>query len=379
MKIGIDIRLIGKKRTGDEVVFFNLVKNLVKIDNKNSYVLFADLNQLELLGNIEKELGIIKGKNFEIVVLKTKSKFAWNFLVLSWYLRKDPVDVYLTQYITPFFVPKNVKIVTIIHDISFNFFAQFIKFSDLFFLKTLIPLSLKRANKIVGVSQFTKNEIEKYYKINPEKVEWIHNSISEEFLSSDVSIEQRENVREKYRLPEKFVLYLGTLQPRKNVPHLISAFARIKNEIDETKLVICGNRKSHNYDERIDEVIRVNNLEGEVVFPGFIEEADKATIFALAHVFVFPSLYEGFGIPVLEAMSQKVPVICSDIPSLREVAQDSALYFDPLDLDDFSKKLYDISMDNDLRSELIDSGRKRVSFFSWEKSARKMLAIFEKM
>ncbi|HAR99718.1 MAG: putative glycosyltransferase [Candidatus Moranbacteria bacterium GW2011_GWC2_37_73] len=378
MDIGIDIRLIGKKRTGDEVVVFNLVKNFVRINTDHKFRLFTDVTDKVVLEKISEQLGIIERENFEIISLPTKNKFVWNFWTLPKYLKKNPVDVYHTQYITPFFVSRKVKIVTIVHDISFNFFPQFIKFSDLFFLKTLIPLSLKRADKIVGVSQFTKDEIIKYYKVNPEKVEWIHNSISDEFAKT-IEAQNLASVREKYHLPEKFILYLGTLQPRKNVSHLVSAFARIKDSLDGTKLVICGNIEGHNADSQIKKNVVKFNLEEDVLFPGFIDEQDKVAVFALAHSFVFPSLYEGFGIPVLEAMSQGVPVLCSDIPSLKEIAENGALFFDLQDLDDFSKKLYDISMNLDLRSELIRLGKQRVSFFSWEKSAHRMLAIYENM
>lgn len=379
MKIGIDIRLIGKKRTGDEVVIFNLVKNLAKIKTNHQFELFTDIADRNILKDIEKELGIIGRDDFRIISLETSNRFAWNFWTLPQYLRKNPVDIFHTQYITPFFVPKKIKITTIVHDISFNFFPQFIKFSDLLFLKTLIPISLRRADKIIGVSEFTKDEIVKYYKIESAKVAWIHNSIGDDFKKESFSAEQLEKVREKYSLPEKFILYIGTLQPRKNIPMLIEAFAKIENKLNGIKLVVCGNQKAHNYDSGIDGVVKKIKIEDGVLFPGFVDEKDKAAIFELAWVFAFPSLYEGFGIPVLEAMSRGVPVICSDIPSLKEVASNCALYFDPASLDDFSKKLYDISMDNDLRSELIRLGKERVSFFSWEKSAGKFLAIFEEL
>jgi glycosyltransferase involved in cell wall biosynthesis len=379
MKIGIDIRLIGKKRTGDETVVFNLVKNFARISTNHKFKLLTDVSDGKTLSEISDSLGIIGNENFEIVSLSTSSRFAWNFWTLPNYLRKNPVDVYHTQYITPFFVSRNVKILTIVHDISFNFFAKFIKFSDLFFLKTLIPMSLRRADKIVGVSQFTRDEIIRYYKISPDKVDYIYNAVSDEFLNGEISSQQKKLVREKYKLPEKYILYIGTLQPRKNIPHLISAFARIKNEISDVKLVICGNLKAHNVDQQIEKSIENYELSADVVLAGFIDEQDKVAVFAGAHVFAFPSMYEGFGIPPLEAISQNVPVICSDIPSLKEIVQSGALFFDLHDVDDLSKKLYDITVNNDLRAELIQSGKARISFFSWEKTALKMLAIYEDM
>ncbi|HEX8974768.1 MAG TPA: glycosyltransferase family 1 protein [Patescibacteria group bacterium] len=380
MRIGIDIRLIGKKRTGDEAVFFNLVKNLAKLDSENEYLLFTDTTDRETLKEIGNSLGISQKTNFKIMALDSPNRFAWNFWTLPHYLRANPVDIYHTQYITPWFVSKKIKIVTIIHDISFNFFPQFIKKKDLFFLKTLIPLSLARADAIIAVSQFTKDEIVRYYRIDPEKVTVVHNAVESNLMDGATPGQnERDRIRDKYALPEKFILYIGTLQPRKNIPHLIEAFARISEKIDDLKLVICGNPKAHNFDKRIDAALEKHPLAGKVQFPGFVAEEDKAVIFSLAHVFAFPTLYEGFGIPVLEAMAQGLPVTCSDIPSLKEVAADSVLYFDSSSLEDFSEKLYSISMDNDLRSRLILKGKERVSFFSWEKSAQKYLALYSKL
>lgn len=383
MRIGIDIRLIGKKRTGDESVFLNLVKNLAKIDRMNEYFLFTDITDVTILREISIKIDILNKNNFKIIPLVTKNKFTWNFWTLPMYLRKNPVDIYHTQYIAPWFVPKNVKVVTIIHDISFNFFPQFIKFSDLFFLKTLIPISLKRADKIIAVSEFTKKEIVEYYKINSNKIECVYNSIGDDFLNppagGEISDERKLEVKIKYNLPDKFVLYIGTLQPRKNIPMLIDAYAKTRDKLGDIKLVICGNQKAHNYDRKIDETIKRNNIENHVIFPGFIDEQDKKTLFQLAHVFVFPSFYEGFGIPMLEAMSQNVPVLASNISGLKEIGADGALYFNIASLDDFSEKLYTISMVSEFRDKLTKSGKTRVSFFSWSISARKMLAIYESL
>lgn len=387
MKIGIDIRNIGKKRTGDETVFLNLVKNLAVIDADNDYKLFTDLVDNKILGEIKNSLEVNNKKNFSIVSLKTRNKFTWNFWILPRYLRKNPVDVYLTQYITPWFVPQNIKILTIIHDISFDFYPQLIKKSDLFFLKTLIPLSLRRADKIIAVSRFTRDEIIKYYKVNPEKVEWVHNAVAEDFRQladkvSYVSDEKIKEVRKKYNLPEKFILYLGTLQPRKNIPVLIEAYKSLFDSPfvkgRKYKLVIAGG-KGHNYDRKVDKALKEYNLENSVVFTGFIDEQDKAAVLASAEIFVFPSLYEGFGIPILEAMSVGTPVIASDIPPHREIAGEAALFFDPKSPEDLSQKIEEILGSSKLKSNLIQEGREQVKKFSWQASAEKILAIFKSL
>lgn len=375
MVIGIDIRLIGKKRTGDEVVFFNLVKNLAKIDSENEYKLFTDITDKNTLEEIGKKLEIVGKDNFMIVSLETPNRYSWNFWSLGAYLRKHPVDIYHTQYITPWFVPKKIKVVTIIHDISFNFFSKFIKWSDLLFLKMLIPISLKRADAIIAVSEFTKKEIVSYYEVDPKKIHVAYNSVADEFLRL-ASSQEKEDARRKYGLPEKYILYVGTLQPRKNIPHLIGAFARINDRLPEMKLVVGGNRNAHNFDKRIDKKIKKLGIEDKVIFTGYIDDEDKAAVFAAAHVFAFPSLYEGFGIPILEAMSQQIPVLASDIAPLREVGADGALYGSCENLDNFAEMLYTICADNQIRNKLILVGTSRAGLFSWKKTAEKTLAIY---
>jgi len=379
MQIGIDIRLIGKKQTGSEAVFFNLVKNLALIDSENNYQLFTDITDQETLVKIKSDLGIENKTNFEIISLETKNKFSWNFWTLPKYLRAHPIDLYLTQYITPFFVPKKIKILTIIHDVSFRVFPQLIKFSDLFFLRTLIPLAMKRADKIIAVSEFTQNEIIKYYKVNPNKVDYIYNAVADDFLRQTFLQNELDAIEEKYNLPKKFILYLGTLQPRKNVPVLIEAYAKIKSQLPGVKLVLAGG-KGHNYDPGIDAMIQACKLStDEVIFPGFISEEDKKAVMLLADLFCFPSLYEGFGIPILEAFSANLPVIVSHIPSHQEVVGDAALFFDPKNVDDLAEKLLKLTTDENLKKQLLTREWVRLALFSWKKTAKKMVKIFERM
>ena len=385
MIIGIDIRNIGKKRTGDEAVFFNLVKNLAAIDDKNEYKLFTDITDVTALKNTAVNLEIGDRKNFEIVSLATANKFSWNFWALPRYLRKNKIDIYLTQYITPWFVSKKIKIITIIHDVSFKAYKQFIKKSDLFFLNCLIPRSIKRADKVVGVSKFTRDEIIKYYKTNPAKVDFIYNAVSDDFLAEDASEEKIKSVKEKYHLPEKYILYIGTLQPRKNIPTLVEAFALLNANpkakplaSQRLSLVIAGG-KGHNYDEKIDMAVENNKLDQEVILPGFVAEEDKAALMAGAEIFCFPSFYEGFGIPILEAMAVGLPVIASDIAPHREIAGEAALFFNPDVAGELAEKLREILRNDTLRNNLIIESRVQIQKFSWRETAEKMRGIFESL
>lgn len=377
MKIGIDIRLIGKKQTGSESVFLNLTKSLVEIDRKNKYLLFTDIVDDAFLVKIKKDLNLENNPNFEIVSLKTRNKFSWNFWTLPRYLYTNPVDIYLTQYITPFFVSRKIKIITIIHDISFCVFPRLIRFSDLFFLRLLIPMAIKRADKIIGVSRFTRDELMRYYRIKSEKVEYIYNAVSDSYLAQTYTRQTLEIIRKKYKLPEKFILYIGTLQPRKNIPVLVRAYAMIKDEFPEIKLVLAGG-KGHNYDKNIDQEIKKFLLKKtEVFFPGFILENDKKAVMSLASCFCSPSLYEGFGIPILEAFSCKLPCVISMIPPHIEVAKNSALFFAPTNVLDLVEKLRRVFTEKEFSKALVDSESSQLSVFSWQKTTKKILRIFQ--
>jgi glycosyltransferase involved in cell wall biosynthesis len=381
MRIGIDIRLIGKKRTGDETVFFNLVKNLTEIDSSNQYFLFTDRDPKED-GELKTEINRLNLKNnFQIIFLDSPNRFWWNLWALPSYLRRHPVDVFHTQYIAPFWLPKNVKLVLTIHDISFNFFPQFIKFSDLFFLKTLIPRSLKMAAKVFAVSDFTKKEIERYYHIPTERVAAIPNGVDFELFNKYIAQNKLEEIRKKYNLPEKFLLYIGTLQPRKNIPALVEAakILREKPNFHDIKLVIAGNRKAHNFDPKIDKAIINYNLEKCVVFPGWIDEGDKPALYKLAQCFVFPSLYEGFGLPIIEAMASGAPVVSSNKSCLSEIGRDGAIFVNPENPKEFSQKIHGVLSDENLKNNLIGNGQKRARVYAWKKNAERTLAQYKNL
>jgi len=376
MIIGIDIRNIGKQRTGDETVFFNLVKKLAEIDNKNEYRLFTNITDTAELQYVGVKLGVENKANFKIISLKSANKFIWNLWTLPKYLNKNPVNIYHTQYILPFFISRKIKLITLIHDVSFRAYPELIKWSDRFFLKILIPWSLGRADKVLAVSEFTKKEIEKYYQISLEKIAVVPNSGGED-LNMEIAPEELNKVKEKYSLPEKFILYLGTMQPRKNILILMEALRGLKNS--GWKLVLAGKRNDYNQDQKIEAIIKEFSLEKEVIFTGYVAEQEKAALFKLARVFCFPSLYEGFGIPILEAMRMGIPTIVSDILPHREVAGDAALYFSSQNAEELKDRILRLEENVDFREQLIQKAKTRVQFFSWKKTAEKTLEIYQKL
>lgn len=379
LKIGIDIRNIGKKRTGSEIVVLELIKNILKIDKRNKYILLTDTDDEKIISYVKKVLEIKDKKNAEIVSVKASNKFIWASWSLPLWVHKNNLDIYHTEYILPFFMPKNTKLVTHIHDVSFKVYRKFILWKDILFLDILIPWTIYKADKIIAVSKFTRDEIKKYYPYAKGKIDIVYNATNpNKNTFREVSNKQLIKIKSKYNLPEKFILYIGTLQPRKNIPTLINAYAKIKNKIPEIKLVIAGDKNGYNFDKKIDIIIdKYNLLDQEVRFIGFVDAKDKNVVYSSAQVLVAPSFYEGFGITPLEAIKENTPVLISDIPVHREIYEDGAIYFNPKNIDNLAKKIYTICTNEELRINLVRQGFVRLSFFSWKKSAKKMLKIYK--
>lgn len=374
----IDIRLLGKKRTGDEAVFFNLTKELLALDTAHEYLLLTDECDPQKIALLQGRLGCIGQKNVRFVSLFGKNRFVWNLISVPWFLVTNKVDTYHTQYILPFLVPQRTKVLLHIHDVSFKAYPKLINRKDRFFLDVFIPRSLRRTDRILAPSQFTKDEIVHYYGVTPEKIVVIENALGEDFLAARDTLSPLL-VRKKYNLPEDFIVYIGTLQPRKNIPFLVRAFAELHKRLPNVSLVLVGNRQGHHVDSDIERAIEETGVGESVYFPGYIDERDLKAVLRLSSLFVFPSLYEGFGIPLLEAMSQDVPVTASNIPVFHEVAGEAATYFENTSIASCEEKLYTLCTDTEQRARGISLGKSRLSRFSWKGSARKLLTLYESL
>lgn len=375
MVIAIDIRLLGKKRTGDEMVFRYLTRELVKLESEARLLLLTDETDPERIEMLEQELGTTGRGNVEIISLGKANRYSWNLFVVARFLRLRKVDIFHTQYILPFFVPKRTKLFAHIHDISFRVFPDLIGWKDRFFLSLLIPRTIRIADRILVPSVFTKEEIVNRYRVAKDRVVVIPNAVGDEFLSQATEADI-VRVREKYSLPEKFLLAVGTMQPRKNIAFLVRVFAEVSKRIPDLKLVLVGKRYGYRYDLEIEHAIEETDTGKSVIFPGYVDAADMPAVYAGAEAFIFPSFYEGFGIPILEALSQGTPVAASDIPPSREISGTGAGFFVPSDIASAVQMSYNVTIDEKLRSELSTHGKERINLFSWEKSARLLRDIF---
>ncbi len=391
MKIGIDIRSVARQRTGDENYTIRLINSLKKADRKNQYFLYTDTKDKKQLREIREKLGL-KGKNsrqFQVVPVLPATKFLWTFFSLPFYLRKNPVDILHVQYICPFWLPRKIKLITTVHDISFARYPKFISWKDLFFLKILIPPSLKRADKIVAVSRFTKKEISQVYGIDKSKIAVVYNIVQAENYQPS-SKKELARVRKKFHLEKPSFLYIGTLQPRKNIIFTIQAFVELKKrhadnpKVADYQLVIGGNRKGHNYDGRIDQLMdelkaTEPKIYRQIKFTGFIPDEELSTVYQLAEAAVFSSLYEGFGLPMLEAMAHQKPVICSDSSCHKEIVQDAALVYEEGEIADLVEKMVQLIEDKKLRQELVKRGRRRVARYNEADEGKKMLKVYREV
>ncbi len=290
-----------------------------------------------------------------------------------------PVESFLGRldlyHATDFTLPPvrpGVPTVLTVHDLSFVRDPESADPGLRSYLTRVVPRSIHRATWVLADSLATRDDLIELYDMSPQKVEVLYPGVDPAFRR----IEDTRAVRERYGLGESpFILSLGTLQPRKNLMRLIQAFAQLPQP--ELLLMLAGG-KGWMYQEIFSEVSRLG-LEGRVAFPGFVRDADLPALFSAASVFAYPSLYEGFGLPVLEAMACGTPVLTSKASCLPEVAGDAALLVDPLGVDEIAGGLERILADGGLRQTLITNGYTQSGRFRWEASARQLLATYERL
>lgn len=378
MKIGIDIRMLSAgKRTGVEGYVLNLLPKLFEIDKNNQYKLFY---------NAYKGPGFDFNKIFNYPNVEIKeTKIPNKLLNLSFALLKYPkiselldVDIFFAPNISFYALSSRHKNIITFHDLAFSHFANFYSAKRRLWHFVVRPKKLAQKNDcIIAVSDATREDLVSTYDIPRKKIKVIHSGIDENLKLSE-SGEKTDQVRKKYDLPSDFILSLGSIEPRKNIAGLLTAYEKLREEGRIVhKLVIAG-EKAWCY-KNIFKTWDVMKFRDDVIFPGFIDEEDKAYLYNLASLFVYPSFYEGFGFPALEAMACGTPVVTSAISSLPEVTHDAALLVDPYNVDELASGIYHGLTDLNLRKNLIDKGLERTKEFRWEKSARELKKLFGEM
>lgn len=294
---------------------------------------------------------------------KPLTRIAWEQLVAPLALMRDRPDVLLCPLnVMPLLAP--CPCVVTVHDLAFLRFNLH-KPAKRRYLATLTNRSVRRARHVITVSEFTRQEVLALLDVDPDCVTAIPNGRDTRFRPQEP--EAVEDFRAARELPERFVLFVGTLEPRKNLPTLLRAYAKVRAEL--AMPLVIGGGKGWLYDE-IFALVRELGLERDVRFLGFVESADLPLLYAAATAFVYPSLYEGFGFPPLEAMATGTPVLISDTGALREVVGEAGLSVPAQDVDGMAAALLRITRDTELRVELREKGLERAQQFSWERASK---------
>jgi len=269
------------------------------------------------------------------------------------------------------------KIVITVYDMVYKLFPETMEKANYIKLDQNLQRSCDAASAIVTISENSRSEIIEYMDVEPEKIHIIPPGVDRSCYRPPKGEEEILPVRKKYGLPEDYYLYLGTIEPRKNIESIVEAFRIYRDKGGKKKLVIAG-KKGWMY-EKVFDLVKRYGLENHIVFPGYIEEQDKPLIYGGARAFIFPSLYEGFGMPPLEAMACGVPVITSNTSSLPEVVGDAGLMVYPMDIEAMAAHMKRLEEDKELCKQLREKGLKRANNFSWEDSVEKLMSLYRKL
>lgn len=361
MRIGIDIRAATGKRAGKGWMIYYLVEALTKLPvaQKHEWVLLADA---------VPDFDFSLPENFRTKKINLKG-VRWHLEVSKKIKKDNIVDIYLSP--ASYIVPARVsgKCVVIIHDLVSRLFpARHNKKAVLIERLTLAP-ALRKALRVIAISENTKSDLEKTFPFLQSKVAVARLAAGPHYRPIN-NTEKLDRVQRSYRLPSKYVLFVGTLEPRKNIVRIIKSLKLLRDQ--DIHLVVAGNR-GWQWEEIFSEVEKLG-LKDRITFLGYLPREDLIALYSLAQAFVFPSLYEGFGLPVLEAMQSGCPVVTSKISSLPEVAGEAAIKVDPYRESAIAKG---IEMAILHRDELIKAGIERARSFSWEETARVVLENIE--
>jgi len=354
MKIGIDIQTTLGQKTGFGFYVDNLVKHLKKYNHTNVYKLYKPDSQ----------------KDF-----KAPQRFWWDQYAFPKMAKKDGVDI-LHQPCFSAPVLYRGKIVVTIHDLIAIKFGQDIPFYSRQFFGKWMPFSYRYADRIIAISEHTKKDIIKLLKISEEKIRVIYEAADEacKYVSDAREIEK---VKQKYGIRGKYLIHLGTINPRKNLEFLIKVCSKVIQAHPDIKLVITG--KKGWYYEGLFALVEKLGLEHKVIFTGYIEDCEKPILYSGAEIFLFPSLYEGFGLPILESMACRTPVISSNTSSLPELVGDAGVLLDPKNEAEWVEAIKKVLSSESYRAKLVKKSGNQLKKFSWDKCAKETIKVYKNL
>lgn len=371
MRIGIDARFYGSVGKGLGRYTQKLIEYLEKIDNKNDYYIFLREENFDEYQP--------KKKNFHKVLADYQWYSFSEQISMPILLKKYNLNlVHFPHFNVPLFYRK--KFVITIHDLilihfptvrgtTLNPIFYWLKFMA---YKIVIGSAIKRANKVIAVSNFTKKDILKHYKISEKKIAVTYEACSR--LPANYSPKEGDRILEKYGIIKPYLLYVGNAYPHKNLEKLVLAFARITRKNPELHLTLVGNEDY--FYKRLKKFVWDKKIRN-IIFSGYVSDEDLDEIYRNAEIYVFPSLYEGFGLPPLEAMAKGIPVAASGHECVREVLDSAAYYFDGLEIEGMASAIIKIAADKNLRKTLVANGYEQIKKYDWKKTAEQTVEIYQ--
>jgi len=366
--IGIDFHVAGGIYQGVRTYLTNLIEAMLEVPSELNYFVYTR--------NAE-QVTHWQGNNRSCLKLKDlPSRYGRFNLLLGFPLLaiKDGLTLFHSQYILPVHLP--CKSVLTIHDILFESHPEFFPEFHKRLLKVFIPLSAKRATRIISVSEFTKRQIVNYYGIPEEKIDVIYEAASHKFrpIKNGNSI---LSTLKAHGIKKKYILFVGRIEPRKNIAGLLKAFDYIKQRgRNDVCLVIVGNQDKIFEEKELFIKVKEMQLDSDVVFTGGVSEDALIALYNGAEVLTYPAFAEGFGLPVLEAMACGTPVITSNTSALREVAGKAAILVNPYSFLEIGQALEGLLDNQDLRKQFSDKGLERAGAFSWQQAAHRTIEVY---
>jgi glycosyltransferase involved in cell wall biosynthesis len=368
MHIAIDGHTIGTQLAGNVTYVTNLLEALADIDTKNSYTVYVFLLDAE-------QRYRDRWPNVNVRRLDRRAgrlgRYLWSFRTP---LREDKPDIFFVQFNAPRHI--ECKLVTAVHDLSFEHLPETFRWHEAPRMRYAIRRTALRSDHVVACSEYSRQDIIQTYKLPESRVTTVHLA-APDFLQKVTAPERLNAIRDKYALPNDFILGVGSIQPRKNLERLIAAYAIVARKNPIPPLVLVG-KKAWLHESSVDAAM-MHGVADRVIFTGFVPDEDLAALYTAATIFVYPSLFEGFGLPPLEAMACGAPVITSNRTSLPEVVGDAGIMIDPYDVAAIADAMERLLADAQLRFIMSARGIERAKTFSWEKTARETLNVFERV
>ncbi len=378
MKIAFDAQLLFEnQKTGIGWTADNLIKNIIK-ESDNEYF----LNYFSLRRNKYKEKIVQEYKNMGYKINKCGwfpnviYRNIWNHIPIpySLFFGKQAQIIQFFNYDIPPGVEG--RAVTFIYDMVYKAFPETISKETMEMLNYNLAVTCRRADRIITISEFSKSEIIKYLQVPEDKISIIPCGVDLSIYHPNYTPEEVEKVKKKYGIDSDYILYMGTLEPRKNIERLIEAYKLLQKEAGTLPKLILAGKKGWMY-EKIFNKVEEYRLKEKVIFTDYVESRDVPILMKGALMFVFPSIYEGFGIPPLEAMACGTPVVVSNTASLPEVVGEAGYYVDPYSKEEMKNAMQVIIGDKTLQKEMSKNGLYRARSFTWKSSAETLLKIYE--